>query len=501
MPYDDAVARGLIVMVGPEVDAAYIEKENQNAIWVDAHGRFRPDKIDPKLRVVFSSLNGTSQRLLPRVLERRGFDVAKNLLKVAAQCMPDGGFPTCPKPNPEEKAALTEAIKLANQTGADILIATDPDADRIGVGVRLATAEHAVLGSDPAVKDGYYLLTGNQQLVLLADYILGQLAVRDGRLPANSLISKTLVSTDLAKEIADAFGVMTVEPLVGFKYLGEKLALYSAHAWQKACERGDTLCSAGAYTRLARQQRVELLSRYSLCGLFGGEESYGSLVGDYVKDKDAITVSAMFVEMAGFYRRQGKTLTQRLEEIYRRYGYAREETISLSYEGASGNDIIRAIMADLRGRPPAAVAGKKIIAALDYLPDPATGRRVCRNTDGRVLFDDAPPADPQTHDGYCRIDGVCVPLFWHADCRVIGDKACLPHANMLLYVLVDGSKIVVRPSGTEPKIKFYVLARGARGPGQGSPEDKAMVDAFFNRAKKELAGRADAVAASVSGTG
>lgn len=497
LSYDEAIARGLIEVVGHEIDAAYIEKENQNAIWVDERGYFRPDKIDTGLRVVFSSLNGTAQRLLPRVLARRGFDVSKNLLEVPFQCVPDGNFPTCPKPNPEEKPALHEALQLANTMQADILIATDPDADRLGVGVKVSDKERSRLEKEDAYKDGYYLLTGNQQLVLLADYILGQLAERDKGLPANSVISKTLVSTDLAKEIADRHGVMTVEPLVGFKYLGEKLALYAAYAWEKGNHSNNPLCAAGRYTRLSRRQRMELLSRYSLCCLFGGEESYGSLIGDYVKDKDAITIGAMFVEMAGFYRTQRKTLFERLEEIYREYGYAREETISLSYEGASGNDIIRAIMARLRSQPLKRVAGKEVIAALDYLPSPDTGRRECRDPSGKKIFDDAPPADRENHTGYYQFNGVSVPLFWHGDYRIIGQKAQLPVANMILYVLNDGSKIVVRPSGTEPKIKFYVLARGIRGPGQASPEDKQRVDAFFSRAKDELKDFADAIASTV----
>ncbi len=347
MDYAEGAARGLIVTVGPEVDEAYIAKENQTAIWVDAAGRFLPDKIDPSLTIVFSALNGTSQRLVPRVLERRGFNL-HNLFPVAAQCMPDGAFPTCPKPNPEEKPALNEAVKLANETAADILIATDPDADRLGVGVRLKDSEKSLYADDAAVKDGYYLLTGNQQLVLLTDYILSQTIARDGSLPANSAISKTLVSTDLAKAIADAFGVMTIEPHVGFKFLGEKLAWYARHA----CEAAGL---AQPYRSLSRRERVELLSRHSLCVLFGGEESYGSLIGDYVKDKDAITVSAMFAEMAGFYKLQGKTLMQRLEEIFVQYGYAREETISLGYAGAAGNDVIRAIMAELRAASAPAV--------------------------------------------------------------------------------------------------------------------------------------------------
>ena len=432
MDYAEGVARGLIFTVGPAVDEAYIEKENQTAIWVDAAGRFLPDKIDPSLTIVFSALNGTSQRLVPRVLERRGFNL-QNLFPVAAQCMPDGNFPTCPKPNPEEKQALNEAVKLANKTAADILIATDPDADRLGVGVRLQDTEKLLYGDDAAVNDGYYLLTGNQQLVLLTDYILSQTIARDGALPANSVISKTLVSTDLAKAIADAFGVMTIEPHVGFKFLGEKLAWYSRHA-----------CAAANLTRpyrsLSRRERVELLSQHSLCVLFGGEESYGSLVGDYVKDKDAITVSAMFAEMAGFYKLQGKTLMQRLEEIFVQYGYAREETISLGYTGAAGNDVIRAIMAELRAHPPQQFCGRQVIAAIDYKAPDDGGSRTALAHNGSVLFCDTEPADAAAHTGYESVQGVQVPLFWHGDYKIIGQRARLPRPICLYTCLPTAQK-------------------------------------------------------------
>lgn len=487
MSFDEGRERGLIVTVGPQVDDAYIEKENQTAIWVDGAGRFLPDRIDPALTVVFSSLNGTSQRLVPRVLERRGFDPGR-LYPVAAQCVPDGGFPTCPKPNPEEKAALGAAVRLANEKSADILIATDPDADRLGVGVRLAESEKSRC---PEAHDGYCLLTGNQQLVLLTDYILSQLSERDGGLPPNSVISKTLVSTDLAKTIADSYGVMTVEPHVGFKYLGEKLAWYADHARAAGEKR--------PYRSLTRRERVSLLSRHSLCVLFGGEESYGSLIGDYVKDKDAVTVSAMFVEMAGFYKRQGRTLVGRLEDIFARYGYAREETISLSYAGAAGNEAIRAIMAGLRSRPPREFCSRGVVAAIDYQAPPGGGPRSARAADGAVLFTDAEPADPQAHTGYLTVAGVPVPLFWHGDYRILGGRALLPEANMLMYVLADGSKIIARPSGTEPKIKFYVLARGTQGAGRGGPQDRRTVDAFFAGAKQELTQMADAVARPIVG--
>ena len=288
---------------------------------------------------------------------------------------------------------------------------------------------------------------------------------------------------------------MTVEPLVGFKFLGEKLALYSRKAFAAAREKESALYGAREYRSLTRKERIRILEKYSLCGLFGGEESYGSLVGDYVKDKDAVTVTAMFVEMAGFYRLQEKTLMQRLEEIFKQYGYAREETISLNFAGAAGNDVIKAIMAALRASPLREIAGKKVIVALDYKRGQGKDRRCAVDAEGRILFDDAEPSDAENFNGYADIQGVAVPLFWHGDYSVIGAKAKLPEANMLVYMLEDGSKIIVRPSGTEPKIKFYVLAKGTQGHGKGSGEDKQAVNSFFSRAKKELTGLADTIAA------
>lgn len=486
MPCAEGEKLGLIVMVGPQIDAEYIAKENQTGIWVDADGRFLPDKIDQTLTVVFSALNGTSQRLVPRVLERRGFS-RDRLYPVAAQCVPDGDFPTCPKPNPEEKKALDEAVLLANEKKADLLIATDPDADRLGIGVRLSPAEKSLY---PEARNGYCLLTGNQQLVLLTDYILGQLAERDGSLPPNSVISKTLVSTDLAKVIADHYGVMTIETHVGFKYLGEKLAWYADHARAAG--------GAKPYRRMTRQERIALLSARSLCVLFGGEESYGSLVGDYVKDKDAVTVSAMFVEMAGFHKKQGKTLMQRLEEIFLRYGYAREETISLAFAGAAGSEVIQAIMASLRRKPPQQLCSRPVIAAIDYKA--AKGGRAALAADGSVLFTDTKPSDPSAHTGYMTVAGVQAPLFWHGDYKILGERARLPEANMLMYVLADGSKIIARPSGTEPKIKFYILARGTQGPEKATPRDRQAVDQFFSQAKQELSDMAAAIAKPLMNT-
>ena len=380
----------------------------------------------------------------------------------------------------EEKEALCESIRLANKVNADILMATDPDCDRIGVGVLLNKDEIDFYSNEPAVKNGYYLLSGNQQLVLLTDYILSQIKERDGKLPENSVIGKSIVSTDLAKEIADQYDVMTIEPHVGFKYLGQKLYLYANKAFKAAKEKDKNYCNK-SYSNLSRKERIDVLQKFGLCFLFGGEESYGSLVGDFVKDKDAITVTAMFTEMAGFYKKSGLTLTQRLEEIYNEYGYAREETISLSFTGAAGNDVINKIMGNLRKKPLKKIADKKVLAVIDYTPVDSSGTRYAKDINGNILYDDSEPRDAKNHTGYKKIKGINLPLFWLGDYKLIKKDAKLPEANMITYVLLDGSKIIIRPSGTEPKIKFYILAKGSK-----TMNDRFDTDRFFYLTKEEL---------------
>ena len=478
--YDEALKNGMIQIVGEEIDSSYIEKENQTAVWIDNNGHFLDSKIDNSLKIVFSALNGTAQRLIFKVLERRGFNMKENFHPVEKQCVPDGAFPTCLKPNPEEKEALNESIRLANKVNADILMATDPDSDRIGVGVLISKDEIEYYSNDHAVKDGYYLLSGNQQLVLLTDYILSQTKERDGKLPENSVIGKSIVSTDLAKEIADQYGVMTIEPHVGFKYLGEKLYLYANKAFSSAKEKDKNYRNKN-YVSLSRKERINVLQKFGLCFLFGGEESNGSLVGDYVKDKDAVTITAMFTEMAGFYKKNRITLTQRLEQIYKEYGYAREETISLNFTGAAGNDVINKIMSDLRKNPFQKIADKNVLAVIDYKPVDSSGTRYAKDINGNILYDDSEPSAPEKHTGYTEVNGVKLPLFWHGDYKVINKAAKLPEANMIIFVLFDGSKVIVRPSGTEPKIKFYVLAKGSK-----ANNARTATDSFFNMAREEL---------------
>ena len=497
--YDAFLREGLIEIVGPYIDAAYVEKENQSAIWVDSNGKFDLEKIDDSLTVAFSSLNGTAHRLIPAVLKRRGFDIGNNLFCVCSQCLPDGNFPTCPSPNPENKAALEEVTKLAVKKSADILLAADPDSDRLGVGVKLSDSEVQKYKDHDYFKDGYYLLSGNQQLVILTDYVLSQMQARDGVLPENSVIAKTIVSTDLAREIAGKYNVKTIEPHVGFKFIGEKLALYSRKAFAEALTVEAQRYKDKHYNELSRKERVVLLSKYTYCFLFGGEESYGSLVADYVHDKDAVTAAALFIEMAGFYKKQGKTILERFEEIYAECGYTKEETIPLAFSGAAGNDVIKEIMADFRKNAVTSIGDKKVIAIIDYKKQKDENIRYAKTPQGEVLFTDEVKEAENGKTGYCKVEGVDVPCFWHSDYDVIKEFARMPESNVIMFVLEDGSKIVARPSGTEPKIKFYVLSRGKRGEGQGNDADKQAVDAFFAKAKAELIARAEKIKAEVVG--
>ncbi|RPJ81338.1 MAG: hypothetical protein EHJ94_04725, partial [Deltaproteobacteria bacterium] len=357
------------------------------------------------------------------------------------------------------------------------------DGDRIGVGIRLTEKGH------------YQTLSGNQQIVLLTDYMLSQLTDRDGKLPENSCIAKTVVSTDLARIIADAFGVSTIEPQVGFKYIGEKLSLFAVRAMEQAIQVKDEIVRDKHYSQLTRKERIALLEKYSTCFLFGGEESYGSLIGDFVKDKDAVTIAAMFVEMAGFYKKKGITLTQRLEEIYQEYCYTREETVALKFEGALGNDVIQSVMKSLRNDPIQQIAGCNVIAIIDFQSPQPGARRTAKDADGSILFDDSEPRNPDRFTGYAMVRDIPVPHFWSSDYRIIGKAARLPESNVLMFVVEGGSKIVVRPSGTEPKIKFYVLARGELGKAKDIQSEKKKVDAFFLVAKKELTDFVNQIAA------
>lgn len=274
-----------------------------------------------------------------------------------SQKEPDGAFSTVRSPNPEEKDALQLAIAYAQQIGADLVLGTDPDCDRVGIAVRGG--------------DGYVLLTGNQTGALLADYVLSQKTLGE-----KSVLIKTIVTSELGADIAQAHGVQVMNVLTGFKYIGEKMIGFE------------------------KQHDHEFVMGY--------EESYGYLVGSHAKDKDAVVASMLICEMAAYQKAQGKTLLQRLEELYQQYGYYKEALDSFTLPGADGQQRIADIMTDLRAQKPAEIGGQTVAEIKDY------------------------------QNG---LDG-------------------LPEANVLKYLFADGGWIAVRPSGTEPKIKFYYSLKG-----------------------------------------
>ncbi|MNZ83244.1 Phosphoglucomutase [compost metagenome] len=315
-------------------------------------------------------------------LDKLGFT---NVHIVKEQELPDANFTTVKSPNPEEREAFTMAIELGKKIGADILIGTDPDADRMGAVVRTADGE-------------YELLTGNQSGSILVHYVLSQLK-EQGKLPANGAVVKTIVTSELGATIARHFGAKVFNTLTGFKYIGEKMNQFEA---------------SGEYTYL-----------------FGYEESYGYLAGNYARDKDAIVASTLICEAAAYYKQQGKTLIDVLEELYQQFGYYREALASRTLKGKDGLAQIGALMNDFRSNPPKQVAGIGVSEVLDY----------------SAGLDD------------------------------------LPQENVLKFLLEDGSWFCLRPSGTEPKIKFYFAVRGT------SNED---AKSRLNRLQEEVLARVDA---------
>lgn len=361
MAEDEAIAKGLLVPVTPEVDDAYIERVKTLCVQPEllrVHGH--------ALKIVYTPLHGAGNVPVRRVLREVGIT---NLLVVPEQEKPDGNFPTVCVPNPEEPDTFTLAIALANREQADACFATDPDCDRLGVATR-----------DPS--GAFVLLTGNQIGCLLLHYILSS-RKEMGTLPADGFVVKSIVSTELARAITNAYGIKLVEVLTGFKFIAEQIEEH---------ER----TGSGTF-------------------LFGFEEAYGYLSSTFVRDKDAVNASLLVTELTLSLKRQGKTLYDRLQEIYQTYGYAVEQTKSVAYQGKDGAGRMREIMKQLRGNPPAAIAGLKVLAVRDY----ENGLR----TD----------AEGATALG-------------------------MVHSNVLYYELQDGCWLCVRPSGTEPKIKLYIGA-------------------------------------------
>lgn len=354
MSFAEGVNKGLI---------QFVEDDCKNALYEAIEARqIRPGiAATSGLKLVYSPLNGTGLVPVTRVLNDIGIH---DITIVPEQEYPNGYFTTCSYPNPEILDALKKGLELAEQTGADLMLATDPDADRVGIAMKCP--------------DGSYeLVTGNEMGVLLLDYICAG-RIEQGTMPAKPVAVKSIVSTPLANAVAEHYGVELRETLTGFKWIGDQIAQLEA---------------AGEVDRF----------------IFGFEESYGYLAGPYVRDKDAVIGSMLICEMAAYYRSIGSSIKQRLEEIYKEYGRYLNKVDSFEFPGLSGMDKMAGIMNDLRTNPPKEFAGKKVVKVMDYTKPEETG---------------------------------------------------LPAANVLIYSLDDGSTVVVRPSGTEPKIKAYYTTLG-----------------------------------------
>jgi phosphoglucomutase len=353
----DAEAKGLLNWIGQQVDTDFI-----HAVTAVSPNPGLVQQMGDQLRIVYTPLHGAGNQSVRNALKQLGF---KNVTVVLQQEKPDPLFSTVKSPNPEEKEAFTLAIELARQIDADIIIGTDPDCDRMGAVVKDAEGE-------------YFVLSGNQSGALMAHYLLGSLK-EQGKLPANAIVIKTIVTSEMGAAVASSFGIPTINTLTGFKYIGEKMTQFEASGQHQF--------------------------------IFGYEESYGYLAGNYARDKDAVVAAMLISEAAAYYKSKGKSLYDVLQELYQVHGYFLEKLESRTLKGKDGLEKIGQIMDDWRANPPQMINGKKVASVLDYSQG----------------IDD------------------------------------LPLENVLKYVLEDHSWFCLRPSGTEPKIKVYFAVRGATG--------------------------------------
>lgn len=366
LPEKEALGKKLLEYIDEGPDEAYL-REIRTLSLALAAGDSKTDAF----RIVYTPLHGSGGVPVKRALFDLGF---KNVFIVKEQEAPDGNFPTVPSPNPEEPSALKLGLALCEKTTADILLATDPDSDRLGTAVRNG-------------KGGYELLTGNQVVSLLTHYILSRMK-EQGRLPENGMVIKTIVTTDLMRRIADDFRIRTVEVLTGFKYIGEQIRI---------------------------QEEKKEKGRAFLQYIFGGEESYGMLAGTFVRDKDAVSAAVLFAEMASSLREKGQYVPDYLDRIYGRYGYFRESLKSLTLKGVDGLSRIQRIMETFRKKAPEAVCGISLERTADFKK-----RTLKEARSGKVL-----------------------------------EKILLPVSDVITLFFENNVKITMRPSGTEPKIKFY----------------------------------------------
>ena len=366
MGYDQAVAQGLITLMGEETDEKFLAN-----VMGQVNDKGAVEQVADTFKMVYTPFHGTGYRLIPEALKRLGM---KHVICVREQMVIDGNFPTVASPNPENPEGFALAVALAKQEGADFILGSDPDADRVGIMVNTGGGEFKVL-------------TGNQTGVLLLDYLIGA-KNRTGKMPEHPVALKTIVTTEMARKVAQVNGLDCYDTFTGFKFLAEKK---------------DQLEKAG-------EGKV----------IFAYEESYGYMMGDYVRDKDAVTAAVALTEMAAWYAGQGMTLYDALLALYEKYGHYAEYTLNLVMPGLDGLRKMADLMAGLRAEPPREIAGTPVTQWKDYqdgsVVDVGTGERWAMELSG---------------------------------------------SNVLRYELADGTSVLVRPSGTEPKVKVYLLAQGA----------------------------------------
>ena len=372
MDYDQAVSQGKITLLGAETDERFLsnvmEQVNDKAV---------VEQMADTFKMVYTPFHGTGYQLIPEALKRLGM---KHVICVPYQMVIDGNFPTVASPNPENPEGFYLAVDLAKANDADFILGSDPDADRVGIMVRTKD-------------DDFVVISGNQTGVLLLDYLIGAKR-RTGKMPENPVALKTIVTTEMARKVAEVNGLKCYDTFTGFKFLAEKK---------------DKLESSG-------EGKV----------IFSYEESYGYMLGDYVRDKDAVSASVELTEMAAWYASQGMTLYDALQALFEKYGYYGEKTLNLVMPGLDGLKKMADLMAGLRAKPPVEIAGVAVREQKDY-------------QDGSVV---------RVSDG-------------------VRSAMELSGSNVLRYEMADGTSLIVRPSGTEPKVKVYILANG---------ENKAFCD-------------------------
>ena len=362
MDYDTAVAEGKIVLMGKETDEKFLAN-----VMAQANDKAVVEKVADTFKMVYTPFHGTGYQLIPETLKRLGM---KHVICVPEQMVIDGNFPTVVSPNPENPEGFYLAVEIAKKEGADFILGSDPDADRVGIMVNTGDGEFKVI-------------SGNQTGVLLLDYLIGAMK-RSGKLPEKPVALKTIVTTEMARKVAEVNGLQSYDTFTGFKFLAQKK---------------DQLEGSG-------EGNV----------IFAYEESYGYMLGGFVRDKDAVTASLLLTEMAAWYADQGMTLYDALQALYKKYGYYAEKTLNLVMPGLDGLKKMAQLMADLRENPPVEIAGVAVKEQKDY-------------KDGSVV------------------------------CVKSGEKSTmeLSGSNVLRYEMEDGTSLIVRPSGTEPKVKVYIL--------------------------------------------